>query len=83
MTFTINEGFFSNARLITVLTDGSSMVFAKGRFDTWCIYHIRGKTAHAIKDVDVFTKLEKYTAGVERSSLYKDFLYMFDKVIKT
>lgn len=82
MTFTINEGFFSNARLITVLTDGSSMVFAKGRFDTWCIYHIRGKTAHAVKDVDIFTKLEKYTAGVERFSLYKNFLCMFDKVTR-
>lgn len=81
-TFTINEGFLSNAKLITVLTDYSSMVFVEERFDTWYIYHIRGKTAYAIKDVDVFTKLEKYTAGVERFSLYKNFLYMFDTVTK-
>jgi hypothetical protein len=82
MTFTISEGFLSKAKLITVLTDGSSMVFAKGRFDAWCIYQIRGKTAYAIKDVDAFRTLEKYTVGLERFSLNKDFLYMFDMVTK-
>ena len=82
MTFTTKDSFLSNTRLIAVLRDGSSMVFAKGRFDTWCIYHVRGKTAKAIKDVDVFALLARYTSTPERFTMYKDFLYVFDMVTK-
>ncbi|GAC26707.1 hypothetical protein GMES_4441 [Paraglaciecola mesophila KMM 241] len=82
MTFSINDSFLSNARLIAILKDGSSMVFAKGKFDTWCIYQVCGRRANAIKDVDVFAMLARYTSTSERFTMYNDFLYVFDMVTK-
>jgi hypothetical protein len=78
MSFNVN--FIVKSKLIAKLSDHSYMVYAQGRFDAWCIYHVSNSVADAIKDVDVFTLLRKYTDCSQRFILYKDFLYIFDKV---
>lgn len=74
------ENFISEKKPIAKLLDGSCMIYAQGRFDAWCIYHVRSGVAHAIKDVEVFNVLHKYAQDVQRFVLYRDFLYVFDKV---
>lgn len=78
MSFNVN--FIGKSKLVAKLSDQSSMVYAQGRFDAWCIYHVNNSLADVIKDVDVFTILRKYTDSCQRFKLYKDFLYIFDKV---
>jgi hypothetical protein len=80
MSFTINTKFLANTRPVAHLCDGSKVIFSQGKFDAWCIYHVGNSVADAIKDVDVFTLLQKYTDCSQRFILYKDFLYIFDKV---
>jgi hypothetical protein len=80
MSFTVNANFLANTRPVAHLCDGSKAVFSQGKFDTWCIYYVGNNVADAIKDVDVFTLLQKYTDCSQRFLLYKDFLYIFDKV---
>jgi hypothetical protein len=80
MSFTINANFLANARPVAHLRDGSKVVYSQGKFDAWCIYHVGNSVADAIKDVDDFTLLQKYTDCSQRFILYKDFLYIFDKV---
>jgi len=68
-------------RLIKRLSDGSCLVFARGRFDTWCIYHVinvAGQTTkHAIKDIEMFAILQKYALAPCRFDLYRDFVGIF------
>jgi hypothetical protein len=80
MSFTINANFLANARPVAHLRDGSKVVYSQGKFDAWCIYHVGNSVADATKDVDFFTLIRKYTDSCQRFKLYKDFLYIFDKV---
>ena len=80
MSFTINANFLANARPVAHLCDGSKVVFSQGKFDAWCIYHVQGQIAHAIRDVEVFQLLGKYI-DQKRFVLYKDFLAIFEQVI--
>ncbi len=82
MAFTFNSHFVDNAKLISELADGTKLVFSEGRFDAWCIYHLVGNTAHAIKDVEIFKLLEKHNKELERFTLYRDFLFIFNAVTK-
>jgi hypothetical protein len=79
MSFTINANFLTNTRLITQLIDGSKVVFSQGKFDGWCIYHVQGQIGHAVRDVEVFQLIGKYT-DQKRFRLYKDFLTIFERV---
>jgi hypothetical protein len=79
MSFTINANFLANTRLITQLIDGSKVVFSQGKFDGWCICHVQGQSGHAVRDVEVFLLMGKYT-DQKRFRLYKDFLTIFDRV---
>jgi hypothetical protein len=80
MSFTINANFLANVRPIAHLHDGSKVVFSQGKFDAWCIYHVQGTFAHAIRDVEVFKLMGKYT-DQKRFMLYKDFLTIFEQVV--
>ena len=80
MSFTINANFLANARPVAHLRDGSKVVFSQGKFDAWCIYHVQGSVAHAIRDVEIFQLMGKYT-DQKRFMLYKDFLTIFEQVI--
>lgn len=79
MSFIINSIFLNNAKPIANLSDGSRLVFSHGKFDRWCIYHVVGHSAHAIKDCEIFKILHAYN-GVVRFTLYQDFLYVFEQV---
>jgi hypothetical protein len=80
MSFTVNANFLANTRPVAHLCDGIKVLFSQGKFYAWCIYHVGNSVADAIKDVDVFTLIRKYTDSCQRFKLYKDFLYIFDKV---
>lgn len=54
MAFLVNQKFEAEAVLISNLLDGTRLVFAKGRFDHWCIYHVRNQFDHAIRDCGHF-----------------------------
>nr|WP_248298637.1 hypothetical protein [Pseudoalteromonas sp. JC3] len=60
--------------------DGSRFVFSQGRFDRWCIFHIREHKAHAVRDEEVFQVMSHYAFGHARFMLYRDFLNIFNKV---
>ena len=58
MSFNVN--FIVKSKLIAKLSDHSYMVYAQGRFDAWCIYHVGNSVADAIKDVDVQSQMTCY-----------------------
>lgn len=80
MSFVINENFNAKSTLIANLQDGTRFVFSQGRFDRWCIFHIRENKAHAVRDEEVFKVLSGYASGHNRFVLYRDFLSIFNKV---
>jgi hypothetical protein len=80
MAFFVNRQFKSNATAICTLMDGSELVFSQGKFDKWCIYHIKSEFAHAIKDVEIFTVLNRHSTSSKRFQLYQDFISVFDDV---
>ncbi len=80
MAFLVNQTFEAEAVLISNLLDGTRLVFAKGRFDHWCIYHVRNQFAHAVRDEEVFSLMQKYTTTLQRFWLYRDFLTVFKLV---
>ena len=80
MAFLVNQTFEAEAVLISNLLDGTRLVFAKGRFDHWCIYHVRNQFAHAVRDEEVFALMQKYTNTMQRFTLYQDFLCVFKLV---
>lgn len=80
MAFLVNQKFEAEAVLISNLLDGTRLVFAKGRFDHWCIYHVRNQFAHAVRDEEVFALMQKYIDTLQRFTLYQDFLTVFKLV---
>ena len=72
----------THVRHIATLFDGSKLIFAQGKFDEWCIYHVSGVRKHAIKDSEIFSILERYASSNERFRLNTDFLYIFHNVTK-
>ncbi|MGP9800511.1 DUF7004 family protein [Rheinheimera sp. NSM] len=80
MAFLVNQKFEAKAVLISNLLDGTRLVFSQGRFDSWCIYHLRNGFAHAIRDEEVFSLMQKYTTTLQRFWLYRDFLTVFKLV---
>lgn len=68
------------AQHIATLFDGTKLIFAQGKFDMWCIYHVSGERKHAIKDEEVFSLLEKYATSPTRFQLYHDFVNIFHDV---
>ncbi|GHG74373.1 hypothetical protein GCM10010919_27790 [Alishewanella longhuensis] len=80
MAFLVNQKFEAEAVLISNLSDGTRLFFAKGRFDHWCIYHVRNQFAHAVRDEEVFFLMQKYTTTLQRFWLYRDFLTVFKLV---
>lgn len=80
MAFLVNQKFEAKAVLISNLLDGTRLVFSQGRFDSWCIYHLRNGFAHAIRDEEVFALMQKYTTTLQRFWLYRDFLTVFKLV---
>lgn len=79
MSLIVDSIFLNNAKTIANLSDGSKLVFSRGKFDHWCIYHVVGSSSHAIKDIEIFQKLQTYN-GVVRFTLYQDFLDVFQQV---
>jgi hypothetical protein len=80
MTFVATKHSTQQSSEIATLLDGSQLVFSQGRFDNWCIYHIRNGLRHAIRDEEVFSLMQKYTGSIQRFSLYRDFLAVFNRV---
>lgn len=80
MAFVVTQRFEVQAVRIANLLDGTRLVFSQGRFDSWCIYHLRNGFAHAIRDEEVFALMQKYTGTLQKFALYQDFLAMFKLV---
>lgn len=80
MTLVATKNFTQQSTEIATLLDGSQLVFSQGRFDNWCIYHIHNGFRHAIRDEEVFSLMQKYTGSIQRFSLYRDFLAVFNRV---
>ncbi|MBU2115362.1 MAG: hypothetical protein KKE94_16485 [Gammaproteobacteria bacterium] len=80
MAFLVNQKFEDKEVLIANLLDKTRLVFSQGRFDSWCIYHLRNGFAHAIRDEEVFALMQKYTYTQQRFTLYQDFLTVFKLV---
>jgi hypothetical protein len=80
MSFIINENFNTKSTLIAHLQDGTRFVFSQGRFDRWCIFHVRKNKAHAVRDEEVFMVMSHYASGHTRFLLYRDFLSIFNEV---
>lgn len=82
MAFVVTQHFAEQSSEIATLFDGTKLVFSQGKFDSWCIYHIRNGFAHALRDEEVFSLMQKYTGSMQRFWLYKDFLTVFNLVTK-
>lgn len=80
MAFVVTQRFAEQSSEIAILLDGTQLVFSQGKFDCWCIYHIRNGFAHALRDEEVFSLMQKYTGSIQRFRLYKDFLIVFNLV---
>lgn len=80
MAFVVTQRFAEQSSEIATLLDGTQLVFSQGKFDCWCIYHIRNGFAHALRDEEVFSLMQKYTGSIQRFCLYKDFLTVFKLV---
>ncbi|ALZ76729.1 hypothetical protein [Rheinheimera sp. F8] len=80
MAFVVTQRFAEQSSEIATLLDGTQLVFSQGKFDCWCIYHIRNGFAHALRDEEVFSLMQKYTGSIQRFWLYKDFLTVFKLV---
>tara|TARA_R110001583_G_scaffold124593_1_gene275996 strand:+ start:16540 stop:17121 length:582 start_codon:yes stop_codon:yes gene_type:complete len=77
MPYRINDLFIEQSTLISTV-DGGYLVFSKGKFDHWCIYYVKNKTAHAIKDVDVFHKISCIGKTKLKYIFYKHFCRIFE-----
>jgi hypothetical protein len=77
MPFRIDDSFIEQSTLISSVGAGY-LVFSKGRFDCWCIYFVQDKTAHAIKDVDVFQKISFIGKTKLKYLFYKHFCRIFE-----
>ena len=67
-------------RLIKHFKDGSFLEFDDGRFDRWCIYfQCPNEPRVAIKDVDIFTALEKLARESKPANLYLDFVSIYEQ----
>lgn len=80
MAFIVTQRFAEQSSEIATLLDGTKLVFSKDKFDFWCIYHIRNGFAHALRDEEVFSFMQKYTGSIQRFWLYKDFMTVFKLV---
>lgn len=81
MSFGVNNLFIQNSTLIATIGTGQ-LVFSKGRFDNWCIYHMQNNTAHAIKDIEVFQKISCIAKTQLKYVFYRDFCCIFDETTR-
>jgi hypothetical protein len=66
---------------VKTLSDGSTIEFAQGNFDVWCVFVKRPNAGrYAPKDTDYFARLaELYRAN---SQIYQDYLAIYDATTK-
>lgn len=67
-------------RLIKKFSCGSVLEFDIGKFDDWCIYFNHPVDERvALKDEDIFDRLDKLGQQIGSVKLYKDFLTVYEQ----
>lgn len=74
---------FKNKRILCELEDGSSVFFANGSFDEWCVYvsHKCGKTKAPL-DTEYFRFFQLLSMHYGKVSVYYDFMKIFNATTK-
>jgi len=66
-------------RHITTFSDGTSIEFDRGRFDTWCVYHrIPGKGRRPPLDLEYFGELECLARDHGPDQVYGHFVEIYE-----
>jgi len=66
--------------VIKKFADGDIILFDSGKFDEWCVYHIKADGSKKIpRDVEYFTKLKELSSVYDSKNLYEDFVKIYEK----
>lgn len=72
-----------NIKQIKQFIDGSSLAFAQGRFDNWCVYMIENDGKYfAPLDVDYFHQINDLSLTYGIDKIYSDFVKIYDSTDK-
>lgn len=70
--------------VIKEFADGTMLEYDEGRFDGWCIYHVRpGESRKAIIDLEIFSDLDHLGQRIGSIQLYRDFLSVYQQTTAT
>lgn len=71
-------------RLVCSFADGSKLEYDQGAFDAWCVYLTRPNVErYAPRDFQYFERLERYGRLYGASSIYDDFVSVYDRTTKS
>ena len=69
-----------NERVFTVLEDGTTLSYARGYKDDWCVYYYVGdEEPVAPRDLDYFNELLDLAEIHGRDYVYQDFVKIYDQ----
>ena len=72
------------SRLIKKFSDGSLLEYDNGSFDEWCIYFTSpNQPRAAIKDIEIFTQLDRLGQKINSIQLYRNFLSVYRQTSAT
>lgn len=68
---------------LKTFADGSFLEYDQGNFDKWCVYLTDAHgSRRALRDVDYFSKLQRYNQRIRNGVIYEDFIKVYDMVGK-
>lgn len=77
---TLNTMPLVNERVFTILEDGTTLSYAKGYKDMWCVYsYVGDNTPVAPRDQDYFNELLALADKHGHEYVYEDFVRIYDR----
>ena len=66
-------------KIIKGFYDGSTLIYAQGKFDNWCVYDVSKQgNRNPVKDVEYFSIIKKNSRKTFYKKVYNDFVSIYE-----